>query len=450
MNKTLHFFKEIAKIPRESGNEANIAKYLVRFAKERNLFYFEDEYHNVIIKKVDKRFPCLILQAHTDMVCVSDIANFDFDKMPIQIQEIDDYLSAINTTLGADNGIGVAQILNVLDSDFPCYIEAVFTTSEETTMDGAIHLDSTLLSGKYLLNLDGFEENTILTESAAYYDLFIEPKERKTKKGQYEHSYFIFLSGLLGGHSGYDINKKRGNAILLMAELLKSIDGEVICIDGGTKNNVFPSKAEAIINSDESIILSKISSFLDKYQKKYPNLAVTFHEIDFHSHYYSNSSLLLDFLVKFPSKALYFNEKKLVTTSLNLGVIHDQRLEIGLRSSRENEANITLEKLKAYAECYNFTLQIIGYQPGFYSDANSSFVKLLQDSSPYSKVPNVTLAHITVEVGFFQEKMKDLQVAIISSKILNAHSTKECVSITSISLTDQWLFSFIEKFNKFM
>lgn len=447
MNKTLYYFKEIAKIPRESGNEANIAKYLVNFAKERNLFYYEDGYHNVLIKKENPNLPCLILQAHTDMVCVSDDANFDFLENPIEVQEIDGYLQANHTTLGADNGIGVAQILNILDSDISCNIEAVFTSSEETTMDGAIHFDTSLLKGKYLLNLDGFDENTILTESAAYYDLIIEPLERKTLVSNYKHTYLIHLSGLLGGHSGYDVNKGRGNAILLMAELLKNINGEVVDFDAGTKNNVFPSSAKAIINGDGHLIQKKIQSFFEKYQKQYPNLKIVFQEIDFNSSYYANNSLLLSFLLQFPSEALYFNENNLVTTSLNLGVIHNQKMEIGLRSSRKDEANTTLEKLKLLAHQHNFELQIIGYQPGFYSNMQSSLIKLLEESCPYTQKPNITLAHITVEVGFFQEKIPDLQVSIISPKILNAHSTKECVSISSVSLVDQWLFSFIEKFN---
>ena len=144
MNNTIRFFKEIAKIPRESGNEEGIANYLVEFAQERNLYCYKDKYNNVLIKKENKNLPCLILQAHTDMVCVSENSQFNFKIKPIEVLEKDGYLYANHTTLGADNGIGVAQILNILDSSLPCNIEAIFTTSEETSMTGAINFDINL------------------------------------------------------------------------------------------------------------------------------------------------------------------------------------------------------------------------------------------------------------------------------------------------------------------
>src|SRR5699024_8902959 len=147
-----------AQIPRESGNEEGIANYLVQFAQKRNLYWYKDQYNNVLIKKENKDLPCLILQAHTDMVCVSKDPLFDFSIEPIEVVEINGYLYANNTTLGADNGIGVAQILNILDSNLPCNIEAIFTTSEETSMIGADRFDMSLLKGNYLLNLDGFDE----------------------------------------------------------------------------------------------------------------------------------------------------------------------------------------------------------------------------------------------------------------------------------------------------
>ena len=151
-DKTLEFFKEICKIPHGSGNERKIAKYLCEFAKERNLEYSIDNFNNVIIKKNTSNGRVIILQAHTDMVCekIEDI-DFDFEKDEIKVLSDGEFLYADGTTLGADNGIGVAQILNILDSDIKCNIEAVFTTSEETSMSGAINIDVSSLKGKYLL-----------------------------------------------------------------------------------------------------------------------------------------------------------------------------------------------------------------------------------------------------------------------------------------------------------
>ncbi len=448
MNNTIRFFKEIASIPRESGNEEGIANYLVQFAKARNLSYVKDQYNNVLIKKENNDLPCLILQAHTDMVCVSDDEQFDFAKEPIEVLEKDGYLYANHTTLGADNGIGVAQILNLLDSDIPCNIEAVFTTSEETTMVGAINFDTNLLTGKYLLNLDGFDENTILTESAAYYDLVMKKIDLTRKKSTKKYAYAISLTGLFGGHSGYDLLKNRGNAILLIAQFLKTLDGDLASITSGTKNNVFPSSAKAIIWTDIEHIQNYIEEFLSKYHELYPSLTLNYELINHDGECFLDTDEFLDFLACFPSRALHYNLNHLVTTSINLGVIQDGYLEIGLRSSRKEEASKALLDLEEYAKEYGFVLKEEGYQPGFYSDANCQMIQLLQDTCSYSTPPEVTLAHITVEVGFFQEKIPDLQVAIISPKILNAHSTKECVELHSVELVDQWLIRFIEEFNQ--
>ena len=448
MNNTIHFFKEIAKIPRESGNEEGIANYLVEFAQERNLYCYKDKYNNVLIKKENKNLPCLILQAHTDMVCVSENSQFNFKIKPIEVLEKDGYLYANHTTLGADNGIGVAQILNILDSSLPCNIEAIFTTSEETSMTGAINFDINLLKGNYLLNLDGFDENTILTESAAYYDLVLKSSFFKKEKSNKKYTYAIHLNGLMGGHSGYDINKKRGNAILLIAEFLKMLNGDLISISSGTKNNVFPSQAKATISTNLNNLDLLVSTFLNKYQSLYPGLKINYQRIENDSMGFSNTDKFLDFLINFPSKAINYTLNGAVTTSLNLGVIKDCYLELGLRSSRKEEALKLLKDLEEYAHKFSFELTQEGFQPGFYSNTNSNLIHILYDTCPYPNKPNITLAHITTEVGFFQEKKPGLQVAIISPKILNAHSTQECVELHSVFLVDEWLVRFIQQFNK--
>ena len=175
MSKTIDFFNEISKIPRESGNEENISNYLCKFAEERSLYYEKDRYNNVIIKKKNSNKAPIILQAHMDMVCEKGAdKEFDFGNDSIEVIEENGYLRANGTTLGADNGIGVAQILNILDdSTIECNIEAVFTVEEETTMIGAEHIDVSSLEAKQLINLDGFEENTITIGSASFFDILL-------------------------------------------------------------------------------------------------------------------------------------------------------------------------------------------------------------------------------------------------------------------------------------
>lgn len=443
MSKTIEFFKEIAKIPRESGNEARIAEYLCEFAKRRNLEYKKDKYNNVLIKKQTSTKEPLILQAHTDMVCVSN-KDFDFAKEGIEVIEKDGYLQANGTTLGADNGIGVAQILNILDSDISLNVEAVFTTSEETTMTGAQNFDVEQLQGKCLLNLDGFDEDLIICASAAYYDLVMD-KENDKVKSIYPCTYKVVLTGLPGGHSGYDLDKNRGNAIIMLAEFLNSFNAELISINGGTRNNVFPTHAEAIINANEEIISLK-EDFINKYQEIFPNLEITIEKTEFQGMVINESSKFLDFIGGFPSKGLNYNDQKEPTTSLNLGVLKDMHLEIGMRSSIKNEAIKALEMLKKYGEKYGFNLTVEGHQPGFYSDKNSSLIQNLIAVCPYEKKAEARSLHITVEAGFFQEKRPELDIAIIAPDIKDAHSVKERVNIKSIEMTDKWLEEFLKNF----
>ena len=444
MSKTIQFFKEIAKIPRESGNEKKIAEYLCKFAKSRNLEYTIDKYNNVLIRKKTADRPGLILQGHTDMVCVSQDSNFDFANMPIEVIEENGYLRANNTTLGADNGIGVAQILNVLDNNWPYNIEAIFTASEETTMAGAKNFDVSKIEGKYLLNLDGFDENLIVNESAAYYDLIMKYAGRKVK-ATYPNAYKVELTGLAGGHSGYDLDKGRGNAIILLAKFLLQFSCEICEFKGGTKNNVFSSQATAIINSLEDIQDIECR-FLNEYRKKYPNLEIKIEKIDNVNDGLENSTEYLEFLSNFPSKAINYNENDEPTTSINLGVINDTHLEIGMRSSREREALKAIDMLDSYGKKYKLELIKDDYQPGFYSNKNSKLIQKLVATCPYPEPAKARALHITVEAGFFQEKRKDIEIAIISPNIEDAHSTKERVNIKSIEMADKWLEEFIKAF----
>lgn len=450
---TIQFFKEIAKIPRESGNEKQIAEYLCQFAKQRNLFYECDQYHNVLIKKktVDKE--PIILQAHTDMVCEKEEdKEFNFEKDSIEVVEENGYLKAKGTTLGADNGIGVAQILAILDSDIPCNIEAVFTVTEETSMIGAMNFDTSKLAGNKLLNLDGFEENVILIESASFYDIilklsnqFSEPKNK--------NAYEITLNGMEGGHSGFDIDKKRGNSNIELAKLLEKIDDvEIGDFVGGTKFNVIPSKAKAQIrtNLTEEQMKKLCQATQEEIQRSYSQIEITIVSKSVERVLNNEQSKnFLQKIVQFPHGVLYRNDNQEVTTSINLGVVNlkKQEFKVGMRSSKEVEEQKCLDLLKNYSKQYQLDFTIIGSQPGFESNPNSPLIQELLKSHPieeFYKLPELKSVHITVEVGFFKQKMPSLQIAIISPNIQGAHTTKECVEIASIQKVDKWLMNFIQ------
>lgn len=450
MSKTIEFFYEISKIPRESGNEKNIANYLCEFAKKRNLYYKKDQYNNVIIKKKNNSKIPIILQAHMDMVCEKDNdIEFDFKKDSIKVVEENGYLRAEGTTLGADNGIGIAQILNILDNNLTSNIEAVFTVSEETSMIGADKIDLSNLEGKQLINLDGFEKNTIIIESASFFDIIL-TSNYKFKCTNEKNFYKINLSGLQGGHSGFDINKNRGNSSILLAEVLKEIEKiQLQSFIGGTKFNVIPSSAEAIFSSEEKIenIQKKLDKFVQNKRKEYTNLNLELNitkQEDSRVLDTKESRYFINSVLDFKYGIFYINDRNEVTTSINLGVVNlkEQTIKIGMRSSRKEEKTECLKYIREYAKTNNFEFNILGSQPGFETNENSKLINKIKKS--HEKINkeeklDIKSLHITVEAGFFKEKNPELEVAIISPEILNAHTTKECVNIKSIHNCDKWL-----------
>ena len=455
----IDIFKAISKIPRETGHEEKIAGYLYEFAKKRNLECYKDKYNNVIIKKKTCKGRPLILQAHTDMVC-EKVPNkeFNFEKDQIEVIEKDGYLIANGTTLGADNGIGVAQILYILDSNMECNVEAVFTTSEETTMQGSIGLDTSMLEGNILLNLDGFEEDTILLESAAFHDIIMKLKYNKEILSN-TNLYNITLSGLEGGHSGFDIDKNRGNSSIILSEILQKIDDiQILEFIGGTKFNVIPSEASCIFttNLNEEKLQKTINGKLKEINRKNIKIELTkvVNEIKYALDI-TDSKKFLNSVTNFLNGVINKNEQNEVTTSVNLGVVSlkENVFKIGMRSSRKIEDEKTVTMLKEYAKENNMEFEEIGYQPGFQTDRNDDIVKLLEKAfylveENKNRKLSKKAVHITVEVGIIKEEMPELQVAIISPNIQGTHTVNERVEIASIERTTKWIEKFIKLYNR--
>lgn len=338
-------------------------------------------------------------------------------------------------------------------------------------------LDTTKLKGRVLLNLDGFEEDTIIIESAAFSDIVMKSKyEFATSKNKYQ--YRIKLTGLQGGHSGFDIAKNRGNAPILLAEVLNEIhDIEIASFMGGTKFNVIPSEAEAIIRTDleEKQLHRNVQRRLEEIGRK--ELIIKIEEDDREGNSLEEntrdemlpkgnkikqkvlsqeqSRYFLNSVINFPDGVINVNEQKEVTTSVNLGVanLKENIFKVGMRSSREAEEKECTDKLNKYAKENNLVLEIIGHQPGFQTDKEDKIVKQLKKA--FYKVKEnanrnlkIESVHITVEIGIVKEKMPYLQVAIISPNIQGAHTTRERVEIASIERTTKWLEEFIELYNK--
>ena len=271
--KVFGFFEELTRIPRGSGNEKAVSDHLVDFADKRGLIAYRDDFNNVTILKPAtagmEEKDTVILQAHMDMVCIAkDPADFDFTKDPIDVYVEDDHVMARGTTLGADDGIGIALILAVLDSEDISHpmIEAVFTTDEEEGLNGVNGYDTERIKGKRLINIDTEEENHIVTGCAGgcRCDLTSKCKNTKVEGNIYE----IGISGLAGGHSGTDIDKGSANANVLLGRffdtVLKEVELNIGTYSGGTKDNAICSSASATV-----VVKKKQSKTFEKYVRSF-------------------------------------------------------------------------------------------------------------------------------------------------------------------------------------
>ena len=225
--KVMKYFEEISKIPRKSGEEDKIVEYLKNFAIERNLEYYTDNYRNIIIKKnatpgKENNKP-IALQAHTDMICEkTPESKHDFSKDGLDLYVEDDFIKAKGTTLGADNGIGVAIILAVLDCEKikAPKLECIFTSEEETTMLGAINLDLDNIESNRIISLDNGKEGKILVSSAECNEW--KGKVNFTREKTAKPGFELVYDNFKGGHSGGNIgDETRGNPIKLAIEILK-------------------------------------------------------------------------------------------------------------------------------------------------------------------------------------------------------------------------------------
>ena len=236
--RVLEIFKEMSQIPRESGNEKGISDYIVNFAKNLGLEVHQDDQFNVVIKKPAspgyENRPSIILQGHIDMVCVRDHdSNHDFSKDPIANIIEGEWMHADHTTLGADNGMGGAMMLAILEDDSQQHgpMQLLFTTNEETGMDGAFAIKEGQVSGDYLLNLDTEVEHDFTVSCAGGCHVHVNiPLLRENNQPGYDAGLSFTVTGLKGGHSGIEINEQRANANQVLTRVLYDIQQQYPCM----------------------------------------------------------------------------------------------------------------------------------------------------------------------------------------------------------------------------
>lgn len=450
----LNFFEEILEVPRPSGQEEKIAGYLVTFAQKHNLEYYVDKYSNVIIKKKSTLpYICepIILQAHIDMVCNS-LDNFDFSNNAIRWYKEDGFYRAFKSTLGADNGVGMAIILAILHDDSLIHppIEAVFTSSEETTMNGAKFLDYSKLLGQRLISLDGTEENKIDVSSAGM--ATITTKKDVTFNLNHDITYQLSISGLLGGHSGDDINKKRGNAIKILADILKDVeDIKIVNIEGGSKVNVIPSSAKCVFQTKKDIS-QEINFFKDMYQELYPSIKIDFRRVKERENIINtdDSYEILRYLSRLENGVLKKNEVNFPLTSSNLGFVKIQENQvivgISIRSSIVGFEDYYVSKVQSLSRRNGFKFTLEDKAPFFTFKEDSPTRNLLMKTYKdlYNKDLKLVDVHAGLEGGIFAAEIKDLDLCVIGANLYNIHSYMESVEIESINRVYKWLVTSLE------
>lgn len=469
--KIFSFFEQICSIPHGSGNTDGIADFCVNFAKKHNLRHIRDKANNVLIFKDAstgyEKAPTVILQGHLDMVCAKtpdNPVNMETDGLQIAIDG--DWIHAIGTSLGGDNGIAVAMMLAILEDDTIPHppLELVLTTDEETGMGGALALDPSPLNGRRMLNLDS-EEEGVLTVSCAG-GLRAEgvlPVSRLLGTGV---RYTLTISGLLGGHSGVEIHKGRGNAIQLLGRVLYALrqQGEfgLISLEGGIVDNAIPLKvcAELLVSNDAVIAFEKIvqqydAVFKAEYASTDPTVAVTWqtHETaDFSVTDVQSTDRILFVLANAPCGVQVMSPDiaGLVQTSLNLGVLRLTENELhttfSVRSSVESQKIMLKDRLTCLFEQIGGSVTCSNEYPGwsYRKDSPLRDVVVRSYRTLFEFDPKIVAIHAGLECGLFSNKLPGLDCVSLGPNMKDIHTVNERLSISSSVRTYQLILEILK------
>ena len=494
----LDYFKEIAEIPHGSGNTAQIRDYCVAFAKAHNLDYYTDELNNVVIRKPATQgfeaHDTVVLQGHLDMVCEKDPdIEFDFTKDALKLRTEGDFLMATGTTLGGDDGIAVAMMLSILASDSVQHppLECVFTTDEETGMYGAAALDPKQVKGRKLINIDSEDEGifTVGCAGGASCEVILTAGEDDVcDLGNADNAcdtecfdknstvpVEITVSGLIGGHSGVEINKGRQNSnVVLFGLLSKMIDKGFkfsLCkMNGGSKDNVITNNTTCVVwfgkesfgedsALNDSCEISEVISTLNDLAQGYvrevrvdtdPGLKIEVKDLsvdamnnlsDEYSKVlsYDFTKTVVSMLCEYPNGIQKMSEDidDLPQTSLNFAVVSLEEGTLILRFSVRS--SVTQEKLDLVSKLENISKK---YGASFASDGDYPAWEFRKDSRlrdtmvsvfemMYGKPPKVEVIHAGLECGLLSEKLEGLDAVSIGPDLFDIHSPKERLSLLS-------------------
>ena len=402
--RVIELFKELTKIPRCSGTYKPFLNYIKGFAKKNNYSCKIDNYNNVLCFNSNK--PKYSIQNHYDIVCLND--------NKIEIIEDDKYLKAKNTTLGADNGIGIAIMLDLMEKQEN--IEFLFTSDEEIGLIGANNLELELKSNK-MINIDTEEIGAIFVGCAGGIDIFAELNiEFKSFNNDDLNFYKIDILDLVGGHSGVDIDKNIPNAIKELIKKISDKDYKIISINGGERINSIPKNCFVIIATKKSLEFEKV-----KNQK----------------YYISNIDELINYLNNFKNGVLEFSKKyNIVDSSINLAIIETLENKIKVSFSLRSMDNKKLEDYKnnLIKELKNLKLNVLteGKYNAWQPKDSDLAVLTKEIYSKQFKDVKLKVVHAGLECAVFSEKFPNLEIISIGPTINYPHSLREEIKIDTI------------------
>ena len=463
--EVFRYFKEISDVPRSSSHNEKISAYLVNFAKEHSLEYYQDESGNVIIWKDGtpgyENSDMVMIQGHMDIVAEkTEDSTHDFQNDPLELIVDGDTLTANKTTLGADDGAAIAMGLALLDStDIPHPpLEFIATVDEEIGMLGAYALDGSKIRSRKVINIDSEEEGIITVGCAGAVDIFTSfPADKKLVNGV---KYKYVVDGLLAGHSGLDIHQERANAGQIVARLFldarEKAELNIVSINGGRATNVILGKVEGeviVATSDvkafEESIVASTEEIKAEYRTSDPGLTVSIEAVGEASEEAVDTVCqdnFFKFLVACPTGAEHYSVelKGLVETSHSIGVVklEDGRLitKSMSRSSVNSRNRLLARKIGIIAEALGAEVEH-GSSYGAWEFNNKSDlldVCINAYKEQYGEEPVVSAMHAGIECGIWAEKVGKVDAVSIGPDMTGVHSVNEELSIRSTERT--WLF----------
>tara|TARA_B100000953_G_scaffold272592_1_gene244135 strand:+ start:610 stop:2076 length:1467 start_codon:yes stop_codon:yes gene_type:complete len=455
-------FETLTKIPRPSKHEEKILAYLKSFANERNLEMREDETGNIVVLRPGsgggENAPTVIIQSHVDMVCEKNRdSNHDFMNDPLKLYIDNGWLKAKGTTLGADNGIGVAAAMALLDlpddSTLPP-LECLFTVDEETGLTGAFALNGEILKGRTMLNLDTEDWGEICIGCAGGGDSSIHlPIDYQNAPSDYL-SFQLSVEGLKGGHSGVDIHEERGNAIVFISSIIDNIlentKSFLASIEGGDKHNAIPREAFAnifvhpeFVSDAQNSVSNRTQALKKEFGSIEKNMEVKFTGSEESSEQcLSNESQvsLIGLLRTLPHGVLKYSHdvEDLVETSNNLASVKKENGKISIicstRSSISEALESQRERIRIMSKAYGASINQDEAYPGWAPNINSSILETTTKvySELLGKKPHICAIHAGLECGVIGEKVKDMDMVSFGPTIKGPHSPDERVEISSV------------------